>query len=304
MSRPGQHTGPRAERGGGDPRLPGRWSPALHAALRRPGVLVGAGLLGLLALLAWLGPLAAPWDLTEHDHTSFLQPPSPRHWFGTDSTGRDLYVATLVGLRRSLVIGLLAAVLTTAVAVAVGTVAGYFPGRTDRLLTWLTDLAMVVPPLLVLAVLLPVAEKGGWIAFVLLLAAFGWMVTARMVRSATISLREHEYVRAARYMGASPAAVIARHILPNLSSLVIADVTVNVSAAIIAETSLSYFGLGVQPPDVSLGTLIADGTRHAVTHPWVFGFCTGLLVTLVLAVNLLGEGLRDALAPDSAAHRA
>ncbi len=284
-------------------RPPGRRSAAPPALLRRPRVLAGAVLLALLALLAWLGPLAAPWGFTERDHTSFLQPPSPRHWFGTDATGRDLYVVTLVGLRKSLVIGLLVAVLTTAAAAVVGAVSGYFPGLPDRVLTWLTDLALVVPPLLVLAVLFPVAERGGWLALVLLLAAFGWMVTARMVRGATRSLRRREYVRAARYLGASPTAIIVRHLLPNLSALLVADVTVNVSAAVIAETGLSYVGLGVQPPDVSLGTLIADGTRYATTHPWLFGFCTGLLVLLVLAVNLLGEGLHDALTRDTPAPR-
>ena len=299
MPRPGQSGPPQA-----DPRLPGRWSAMLRAAPHHPRVLTGTALLVLLALLAWLGPLAAPWGFTERDHTSFLAPPSPRHWFGTDGTGRDLYVITLVGLRKSLVIGLLVAVLTTAVAAAVGAVAGYFPGLPDRVLTWITDLALVVPPLLVLTVLFPVAEKGGWPALVLLLAAFGWMVTARMVRGAARTLRRHEYVRAARYLGASPTAIIVRHLLPNLSGLLVADVTVNVSAAIIAETGLSYVGLGVQPPDVSLGTLIAHGTRYATTHPWMFGFCTGLLVLLVLAVNLLGEGLQDALARDTPARRA
>ena len=145
---------------------------------------------------------------------------------------------------------------------------------------------------------------AGTVGLILLLAAFGWMVTARMVRAATRSLRHHEYIRAARYLGASPTTIIIRHLLPNLSGLLVADVTVNVSAAILAETGLSYVGLGVQPPDVSLGTLIAHGTRYATTHPWMFGFCTGLLVLLVTAVHLLGEGLRDALTRGIPVHRA
>ena len=286
------------------PRPPAPPSARWPAGLRHPRILVGAGLLILLTLLAWLGPLAAPWGFTERDYTSFLQPPSARHWFGTDGSGRDLYVITLVGLRKSLLIGLLVAVLTTALAAVVGAITGYFPGLPDRLLTWLTDLALVVPPLLVLAVLFPIVDKGGWVALILLLAAFGWMVTARMVRAATRSLRHHEYIRAARYLGASPTTIIIRHLLPNLSGLLVADVTVNVSAAILAETGLSYVGLVVQPPDVSLGTLIAHGTRYATTHPWMFGFCTGLLVLLVTAVHLLGEGLRDALTRGIPVHRA
>jgi peptide/nickel transport system permease protein len=136
---------------------------------------------------------------------------------------------------------------------------------------------------------------------VVLLAAFLWMVTARIVRGMTISLREREYVLAAKYMGVPGWRIIMRHVLPNISSLLIIDATINVSAAIISETGLSYFGFGVQPPDVSLGTLIADGTRSATTHPWMFGFPAGLLVLIVLSVNLIGDGLRDALDPSSKA---
>lgn len=278
-------------------RPPGRRSAAPPALLRRPRVLAGAVLLALLALLAWLGPLAAPWGFTERDHTSFLQPPSPRHWFGTDATGRDLYVVTLVGLRKSLVIGLLVAVLTTAAAAVVGAVSGYFPGLPDRVLTWLTDLLLVLPAFLILAVVSPLFAGGAWPLLVLMLALFLWMVTAKVVRAMTVSLREREYVQAARFMGVPPVRIVLRHILPNLSSLLVVDGTLNVSAAIFTETSLSYFGLGVRPPDVSLGTLIADGAATAVTAPWTFACPAGLLVVTVLAVHLIGDALRDALDP-------
>jgi peptide/nickel transport system permease protein len=127
------------------------------------------------------------------------------------------------------------------------------------------------------------------------------MVTARIVRGMTISLREREYVMAARYMGVPGWRIILRHVLPNISSLLIIDATINVSAAIISETGLSYFGFGVQSPDVSLGTLIADGTKDAVTYPWLFAWAAGLLVVIVLSVNLVGDGLRDALDPSSRA---
>ena len=125
----------------------------------------------------------------------------------------------------------------------------------------------------------------------------------RAVRGMTISLREREYVMAARYMGVPAHRIIFRHILPNISSLLIVDATINVSAAVISETGLSYFGFGVQPPDVSLGTLIADGTQSATTYPWLFGFAAGILVALVLAVNLVGDGLRDAFDPTSNSQR-
>ena len=172
-------------------------------------------------------------------------------------------------------------------------------GWVDRALMWFVDLMLVIPGFLIIAILSPAFRGKTWFVFVLLIAAFLWMVTARIVRGMTISLREREYVQAARFMGVSTPRIIFRHILPNISSLLIIDATINVSVAIIGETGLSYFGFGVQPPDVSLGTLIADGTASAVTYPWLFGFAAGLLVLIVLAVNLIGDGLRDAIDPTS-----
>jgi peptide/nickel transport system permease protein len=164
---------------------------------------------------------------------------------------------------------------------------------------WLVDLLLTLPNFLIIAVLSPAFRGRTWLLFVLLLAAFSWMITARIVRGMTLSLKEQDFVRAARLMGVPPLRVITRHILPQMSSLLIADATINVGSAILTETSLSYFGFGVQPPDVSLGTLIAAGTTSAVTFPWLFFIPGGLLVLTVLAVNLAGDGLRDALDPNS-----
>ncbi|GAA3725874.1 ABC transporter permease [Salinactinospora qingdaonensis] len=303
MNPPTHHIFPR-RRSGDQPPTPRRWSTALRAALRQRRVVAGLATIAFLCATAWLGPLLSPWGFTELDYTAFLRPPSSQHWFGTDATGRDLYVTTMVGLRKSIVIGLLVAILSTAIAATVGSLAGYFLGLPDRTLMWLTDLMLVLPAFLVLAILSPAIRDSGWIGFVLLLAAFMWMVTAKMVRGMTVSLTQREYVLAARYMGASAPRIIVSHILPNMSSLLIVDATINVSTAIIAETSLSYFGFGLRPPDVSLGSLIAAGAGQALTHPWTFVFCTGLLILLVLAVNLVGGGLRDALAPGTRPPRA
>ncbi|GAA3754474.1 peptide/nickel transport system permease protein [Spinactinospora alkalitolerans] len=292
------------EGGDDEVRIPGRWSSVLRTTLRQRRVIAGIAVLVLLMLAAWVGPLFAQWGFEERDYANFLQPPSPEHWFGTDNTGRDIYILTMVGLQKSIIIGLLVAVITTVVAAVVGAFAGYFLGPTDKAMMWVTDLALVLPSFLILAILYPAIRGSGWLIFVLLLAAFMWMITAKMIRGMTISLKEREYVLAARYMGVPAWKIIFRHIIPNMSSLLIVDATINVSTAIIAETSLSYFGFGVQPPDVSLGSLIALGARQAVTHPWTFVFCTGLLIILVLAVNLIGEGLRDALDPQSKSRRA
>jgi peptide/nickel transport system permease protein len=162
----------------------------------------------------------------------------------------------------------------------------------------------VVPSFLLIAIVTPRIKHANSIALlIVLLGIFGWMVSSRMVRGLTMSLREREFVRAARYMGVSSRRVIMHHIVPNVASILIIDATLNVGFAILAETGLSFLGFGVQPPDVSLGTLIADGTPSVTTFPWVFLFPAGALVTIVLCANLAGDGLRDALDPRSASSR-
>ena len=280
-------------------RIASRWGIVLRRFRRRRLAMFGLVVLVLLFLLAFVGPYLGQWSYTDHDFNAFLQGPSVDHWFGTTQTGGDVYALTLRGMQKSLIIGLLVALFSTGMAALVGSFAGYMGGWVDRALMWFVDLLLVLPAFLIIAILSPTFRGKTWLVFVILLAAFLWMVTARIVRGMTISLREREYVLAARYMGVPTHKIIFRHIIPNISSLLIVDATINVSAAVISETGLSYFGFGVQPPDVSLGTLIADGTQSATTYPWLFGFAAGLLVAIVLSVNLVGDGLRDALDPTS-----
>ncbi|TDB98039.1 ABC transporter permease [Nonomuraea longispora] len=264
---------------------------------------LGFAVLALMFLLAFAGPLVSPWSYLDKDFTAFLRPPSPGHWFGTLQTGADVFAVTLRGMQKSLIVGLLAALVSTALAAVAGAFAGYFLGWTDRTVTWVSDLLLVLPAFLVLAIMSPLFGAGRWPLFVITLALFLWMVTSKVVRGMTISTKEREFIQAARYMGVPPVRIIFRHVIPNLSSLLIVDATLNVSTAILTETSLSYFGFGIQPPDVSLGTLIADGSRTAVYAPWTFWFAAGLLVVTVLAVNLVGDALRDAFDPSSARPR-
>lgn len=196
------------------------------------------------------------------------------------------------------------ALFSTVLASLFGACAGYFGGWTDRVLMFAVDLMLVFPSFLIITIISPRLKGAGWIAFVLLLALFNWMITARVVRSMTISLREREFVRAAQFMGVRPLRIITRHILPNVASFLIIDATIAVGGAVMSETALSYFGFGVKAPDVSLGTLLAAGTFDAPTFPWLFYFAAGLLVLFVLAVNLIGDGLRDALDPTAEAARA
>jgi peptide/nickel transport system permease protein len=287
------------EPGAGQARIPSRARVVWRRFLAHKQGVAGLLMLVLLFLLAFVGPFLTPWQWTEKDFTAFTAPPSATHWFGTNQIGADMYAVSLHGMQKSLIIGLVAAVVATSLAAGVGAFAGYFGGWTDRVGMWIVDLLLVLPAFLIIAILSPAFRGRSWLVFVALLAAFLWMVTARIVRGMTISVREREYVLAARYMGVSGPRIIFRHILPNLASLLIVDATINVSAAILFETTLSFFGFGVQPPDVSLGTLIADGTKSAFTNSWMFLFPSLLLILVVLSVNLVGDALRDALDPTS-----
>ncbi|HXA88979.1 MAG TPA: ABC transporter permease [Mycobacterium sp.] len=262
-------------------------------------ILLALGFIGCYAL-----PPLLPYGYNDLDYNALLQPPSLKHWFGTNTLGQDLLARTLCGMQKSMLIGFCVALISTSVAATVGSVAGYFGGWRDRRLMWLVDLLLVVPSFLLIAIVTPrTKHSSGIVWLIVLLAAFGWMVSSRMVRGLTMSLREREFVRAARYMGVSSRRIIVHHILPNVASILIIDATLNVGFAILAETSLSFLGFGVQPPDVSLGTLIADGTPSATTFPWVFLCPAGTLILIVLCANLTGDGLRDALDPRSGSAR-
>ncbi|WP_442815261.1 ABC transporter permease [Streptomyces sp. NBC_01766] len=285
---------------GAEPIRPaGRAGVVMRRFVRNPGALTGAVVLILLFLLAFAGPLISRWDYSHIDYTALRDAPSARHWWGTNRIGQDVFAQTIRGLQKSLLIGLLVALFSTVLASLVGACAGYFGGWTDRVLMFFVDLLLVFPSFLIIAIISPRLRDGGWFAFVGLLAVFGWMITARVVRSMTLSLKEREFVRAAQYMGVGPFRIIWRHVVPNIASFLIIDATIAVGGAVMSETALSYFGFGVQSPDVSLGTLIASTTGAAVTYPWMFFFAAGLLIVFVLAVNLVGDGLRDALDPTS-----
>ena len=269
--------------------------------LRNKAAVLGAIGFALIALMALLGEYIGPWGYTEVDNTAFLSPPSAEHWFGTTQGGRDVFALVVEGSRKSMLIGVCVALLQTGIAAVIGSSAAYFGGWWERIALWLTDLLLVVPSFLIIAVLSQRAgaAKGSTLLFIVLLAGFGWMLTARVVRSLTLSVKNLDYVSAARFMNVSSPVIIARHIIPNIASLLIIDATVNVAYAVISETTLSYFGFGVQPPDTSLGTLIAEGQRSATTYPWIFLAPAAVLVLMLVCVNFMGDGLRDATDPSS-----
>jgi len=288
--------------GRGEPKRITRRRLILRRFLRNKGAVLGLVVITALVVIALIGPYVTQWAYDEVDRRAYLKPPSERHLLGSTQSGRDMLALTLRGLRKSLLIGFLVALLSTGIAAIVGSFAAYFGGWFERIALWVIDLLLVVPSFLLIAVLSTGGPKGpyAWLLLVALLAGFGWMLSSRVVRSLTLSVKEREYVQAARFMGLSAPKTIVRHILPNISSLLIIDATLNVSSAILAETGLSFFGFGVQPPDTSLGTLLGEGARQVNSFPWLFASPAVAVVVLVLSVNAVGDGLRDALDPNSA----
>src|SRR3954467_9777511 len=215
-----------------------RRSLVLHRLRRNRSAMAGLIVLVLLFLAAFLGPVVnkaiTGWSYSDQDFTAFLQPPSAQHWFGTTQIGGDVFSQTLRGLQKSLLIGLLVAFISTGLAAIVGAVAGYFGGWADRVLMWIVDLLLVIPSFLIIAIIASNLKGASWLILVFLIAVFAWMITARIIRGMTLSLREREFVQAARYSGVSSSGIIFKHLIPNMSSLLIIDATIAVPTAITA----------------------------------------------------------------------
>jgi peptide/nickel transport system permease protein len=269
--------------------------------MRNKPALGGVVLLLLLVLFALAGPHLTHWKYTDNDFLSLSQGPSASHWFGTDEAGGDMFALTARGLQKSLLIGVMASLGTTIVASVVGASVAYFVGWREKLGMWIIDTLMVVPSFLILAML--VANSTGsnsWLAIVGAFILFGWIGYARVLRSLCMSLREREFVLAAKYMGVSSFTIIRRHLIPNLGSVLIIHTVLGVVAAVAAETGLSFLGIGVKPPDTSLGVLMRNGAGSMLTAPWLLIIPTLFLIALTFSMTLIGDGLRDALDPNSA----
>lgn len=257
--------------------------------------------LGFILLLALVGPYIGQWKYDDVDSDWFLSPPSNLHWFGTTQGGRDVFAMSMEGLRKSLMIGFSVAILQVIIASLVGASAAYFGKRVEKTILWIIDLMLVIPSFLLIAILSQTlgGRQGATWVFILMLVAFSWMLSARVVRAMTLSVVNLDYVNAARFMNVPSWVIITKHVIPNISSYLIIDGTLAVAYAIISETALSYFGFGVQPPDTSLGTLLAEGNQTATTFPWVFLAPAALLVLTLVSVNFIGDALRDAIDPSS-----
>jgi len=255
--------------------------------------MVAIGLIGAACLAA---PVLAPYPFDGIDLMAIRMPPSARHWFGTDDLGRDLLTRVLYGGRVSILIGLVAAAVGTGVGSLLGALAGYFGGRTDNVLMRMTDMAHAIPTLPLLIVLGSYA-RSATTAIGLIIGLLSWMATARVVRGAILSIRELAWVEAARAIGLSHARVIVRHVLPNVAGPIIVGATLAVGNAIVLESSLSFLGLGVQPPVPTWGNMLMDAQATMATKPWLTIFPGLAILITVLAINFIGDGLQDALDP-------
>ncbi|QAY63920.1 ABC transporter permease [Xylanimonas allomyrinae] len=290
------------EQGGDQPglRRTGRATLIVRRFARRRSAVAGLVLLGLLVLFAIFGPMIGQWAYDEPDFLALAQAPSAEHWFGTTTGGSDVFALVARGLGRSLLIGILSSLAITLVAAVIGTTVAFFEGVVERIGMWILDMLLVIPSFLLIAMITRSASgKGGWLVLTLALTAFGWVGYARVLRTLTLSLRELDYVHAARYMGVRSFTIIRRHLIPNLGSVLIIQTVLGVVGAVNSETALSFLGLGVKAPDTSLGTILQAGQSVVLTSPWVLLAPSIFLVALTFSMQLIGDGLRDAIDPYS-----
>lgn len=276
---------------------PGRGRTALRRFVRHRLAVTGLVVLVALAVGCFGAGWIAPYPSNAQDLLLGATPPSGTHLLGTDELGRDYLSEVLYAGRISLAIGLGVALLATAVGTVVGLVAGYFGGWVDEVAMRLTDLFLIVPGVALLALAIQ-AIGSSPVTIVLVLAGLGWTVTARVVRAQVLSLREKEYIDAARVLGVSGFRILWRHLLPNLVGVIVVNVSLSVATAVILESTLSFLGFGVQPPRSSWGNMLSQASGMVGTSQSYLLYAPGAAIVLtVLAVNFLGDGLRDAVDP-------
>jgi len=258
--------------------------------------LVGGAIVLVLAVMAVAAPLVAPHDPHKLDIKRILEPPSARHWLGTDQVGRDVLSRMLYGARVSLAVGFVSVGIAAAIGIALGAAAGYHGGTVDGAVMRLVDLMLVFPRFFLLLAVLAFLKPSIWTIMVVI-GLTGWMGVARLVRAEFLALKEREFVIWSQSVGASALRIIWRHILPNAMAPVLVAMTLGIPAAILTEAGLSFLGLGVQPPYATWGNILNDG-RDYIEIAWWMTLYPGLAILVtVLSYNLVGEGIRDALDP-------
>ena len=271
---------------------------------RHPAAIISTTVLIVLVLAVILVSFS-PYDPEASDLTSRLQPPSLQHPMGTDQLGRDMLTRVLYGGRISLLVAIMVVIVTLLVGIPVGALAGFFGGPIDNLLMRVTDVALTLPALLVLILLsaimrdieLPLFERNSTVTIAVVIGILSWMTVARLLRASYLTIREMEFVEAAFAMGASDLRIIVKHILPNAVSPIIVQSTLMLGFAIMLESGLSFLGFGVQPPTPSWGNLLSNAQQHMTSYPWLAIFPGLMIFMAVIAINYIGDALRDAFDP-------
>ncbi len=260
-------------------------------------------LLVIMVIVALAASLS-PYSPTQQDPAHPFQPPTAVHWFGTDELGRDIFTRILYGGRVSLLVGLISTLLTIFLGVAVGALSGYYGGGLDNVLMRITDTFLTLPTIFVLIILSSVlrelpypALKNSVLVVIVIIAALSWMWPARLVRSLFITLREREFVTATKALGGGDMGIIIRHILPNCLGPILVSGTLQMASAIITESGLSYLGFGVQPPTATWGAILSTAQVHVYRAPWMAIYPGVMIFLTVMAINYIGDGLRDAFDP-------
>lgn len=280
---------------------------------RHKMALVGAGLLLLMVLYVTAGALFVSEEYANHnDLTVKLQPPSLAHPFGTDGTGRDIMARTVYGGQISIIIGFLAVLISVTVGVVIGAVSGFYGGVVDSILSRFTETMFNIPQLFLLIILGKMlggkikafqfagrSFSGSVLVIIGVIGLTSWMGLSRIVRANYLSLKEREFVTAARCLGTPNGFIIFRHILPNTIAPIVVSATLGVAAAVLAEAYISFLGLGVQAPTATWGNMLDQAYHHLDSEPWMWFFPGTLILLTTLAINFLGDGLRDALDPRS-----
>lgn len=273
------------------------WDDAVRRLFRNWAAVSGMAVLAVLVLVAIVGPHLVPFSYDQINKNDVWAPPlTAGHLLGADSLGRDLLARLLVGLRVSLAIGLVATLVSLVIGIAWGAVAGYVGGVLDEIMMRVVDVLYSLP-FIFFVILLMVTFGSNIILIFVAIGAVEWLTMSRIVRGQTLGLKHKEFVEAARAAGLSQGGVISRHIIPNLLGPVVVYVTLTIPAVILAESFLSFLGLGVQPPMASLGTLIAGGAQDMELAPWLLIFPALTMVVTLMSFNFIGDGLRDAIDP-------
>jgi peptide/nickel transport system permease protein len=273
--------------------------------LRNKTAVAGLAIFLALTVFSFIGGFFTPWDKETIDPFNIGMPPSADHFLGTSQAGIDLYAMTVEGTRISILIGLVVGLVSVLIAAVYGCSMAYFGGKVDKVMLFILEALIMMPALLVVAV----ATSGGaaglkrdlpsWLLLIIVLLVFSWMGTARLIRSMSMSLMQRDFVKAAQYMGVPPRRIVWRHLVPNIGSLLILDITRGVTAAILAEVAFSFIGIGIKVPDVSLGVLIGGATSQVQTFPWMFWVPLAVMFLLTGSLAMMNDGLRDAFDPSS-----